>query len=121
VIVDWIGPRTDELVDVPDEGCVWAWPDGYLHPGPPLPVAWVPINMVEELNAGRVPWPPWQATEQPPCDALRVVAAEETKDGQARAFACSLAAGHDGRHVCITDLADGHSTTWPTLGVEGDA
>jgi len=81
----------------------------------------VPINMVEELNAGRVPWPPWQATEQPPCDALRVVAAEETKDGQARAFACSLAAGHDGRHVCITDLADGHSTTWATPAAEDDA
>jgi hypothetical protein len=118
MMVDRIGARTDELADVPDDECVWAWPDGHLHSTPPLPVAWVPINLLE-LNAGRLPWPPWDPTEQPACDALQVVAAEATKDGQARVFSCSLAAGHDGQHACITDLGEGRSTVWPTEE-EGD-
>jgi hypothetical protein len=113
-------PLVDELAERPDDVCSWVWPDGRLHPEPPLPVA-----LIGFMEAGEsLPvngW--WRPVEAPPCGAVRDVPPEATRDGQRRRYSCDRRAGHpveaglgEGEHRAVTCLltseGGGRSQTW---------
>ena len=109
-------PYTNDRNDVADPGAVWAWPDGHLHPDPPLPVA-----RIYHLAVGRIIPDPgfWVDVETSPCGDGITTAAEQTADGQERRFLCDRPKGHTDdyegnpdQHRCVTDNAGGHSTVW---------
>lgn len=107
-------PRTNELNDLVDPDAVWAWPDGHLHPTPPLPVA--RLWFTEAGLAAPLPvW--WVDVEAEPCGAEAFV--RETTDGQERRFLCDRLKGHTDldvgkleQHRCVTDNARGDAVIW---------
>ena len=106
-------PATDELVAVPDPQCCWAWPDGHLHPSPPLPVVWV-----DEWVEGAERPCSWKPVEARPCGEVFRWEAADTMDSQPRYFTCCMYAGHEDRHLALIEATHGALLCWEDVVVE---
>lgn len=96
-------------------------PDQLGQTKPPL-TAWVAVDPIAELEAGRLPWPPFRAVEAPPCGDRKDFPADATTDGVGRTFWCDRLRDHadededeDEHHRSITDLHEGVTLRWLVL------